>query len=320
MPEKTKEPKYKCDICGRPLLNPMTKVKHEKKCAREHNLNYPLEDKKITPQIETDGASDSVPKKNIKVKTPKKVTKDEVQEANELLKQYPVIADLRKDVEALKGLPTKIDGLYNGIDELKVYISNLTTRTQQNNTPPPETKEEITMPKNPQVSDALRATTNLMKKEKSMDDKGEASPPPNTSKIDELRKQTDVNQGDGKSQQVNIGTPNPVAGAPPDISGMPDWVQKAMAFGAVANQFLPLLQTLKGGTETQPAQTPDDIRMLERIYANMTNVFTGALKLTQGFRQEARKEIMDELKGNYEFIPRGSPPKETSGQGEVAGE
>lgn len=327
MARKMREPKYKCQYCERPLDNLTTKTSHELACPKNPK-NIKVESKERPPGSESNnsaGQTALVPKPETKggKKSPpkKKPPQNELQEEDELLRQYPTIANLRKEVEQLKLIPGvlkanqeatqgQIGQLGDAIGKLNVVMAGIANR--MTNSPQVEkvNQEKVPLSQGSNQADEALAASLAADKEKIGQTPGEEGTDPG-GKMEKLRKEAEEKKlaGSGQPGQVQTGGVDLSLGA---MGDMPEGLQKIMPYILLADK-LGFLNKLKGAQPEQ-VQTPDDMKMIERVYANMTSVFNGALKLTQGFRVDARKEVMGEIIGSYNLTPKVPPAKEETKQ------
>lgn len=303
MPKK--EGKYPCQYCGEPKQNPQARKSHERACPQNPNKASKTEVKKEGIEIHNPPGEETTEEKNpqLSPEAAEKLSKED-----ELLRQYPTIKALVKENEAMKRSLLDIDAQGRAIGQLTVNVNaimdsiekigQLAARSPEI-TPSPQEKTK----RNPAVNieDALKASREADEKKKLDDDSS-----PEAGKMDELRKEAAQGQNAQTGQPQTSGTE-----IPPDIAslaGAPEWLQKAMMLGTVAEKFAPLLDKLRG-VQPETAQTPEDMKTLNRIYENMQNIFSLSLRLTDGVRKETRKSIMDEITSSYSLVPKPGTPK-----------
>lgn len=318
MPRQKREPKYKCQYCKRPLDNSTTKTSHELACP-ENPKNIKVETQETPPESQSKNLTDQiaiVPQTQSKPQRAKKTTSKKqpirkgLEEEDELLRQYPTISKLMEDVEGLKVIPQVVEAtqvqiaqLGDAVGKLNVVMAGIANRMSN----PSETERGNQKRGNPvqgnnQADEALAASLAADKEKTEYTPEEKKTNP--ASKMEKLRKEGAESDQGGQAEAGGI-DPSVAALADPN---MPAGMQKIMPYIMLAER-LGLLNKLKG-SQPEPVQTPDDMKMIERVYANMTSVFNGALKLTQGFRVDARKEVMGEIMSTYDLTPKLPTRKE----------
>ena len=307
MPRKTREPKYKCQYCKRPLDNPTTKTSHELACPENpKNIKIETNQPAIIPKTKSKpqgGKKTSPGKQPIRKEL-------ELEKDDQLLRQYPTIDKLVKDVEALKVIPQAIQAnqvqiaqLGDTIGKLNVLMAGIANRMSN----PSETQrgnpEKVQPPQgNNQADEALQASlaadkekTGYTPEEKGTDSGG---------KMEKLRKETEEKEvaGSGQAGQVETGGVDPSLAALANPN-MPEGLQKLITYLMVAEKALPLINSLRG-VQPQPAQAPEDLKAFEKVFVNAQSFFNLALKMTDTVNREAEKRAYQRIEENFTLTPK----------------
>lgn len=291
--------KYPCKYCTKPCLNPQSREMHERACPQNP-------DRHISEKGKKDGTEVLFPRGNSYPSSEEQSEEanvseektEEIEDADQTLKKLPTISSLVEDVTSQRKsiivLNAKLATILTTLGKLNNYLS----QNQGNpSSPPPET-ESKPKPRGINVQAALDASLAADKGVRS--DQPEAS----TSKMEELRREAQDQNTEQIAKQDGSGTEQERALAAMGQSGLvPEGMQKVMAYATMAKEFLPILQALKGQPLEQ-AQTPDDMKALDRTFANMSQLFTLALKMTDNVTREARKRVIDEITSTYSLVPR----------------
>ncbi|HEB13397.1 MAG TPA: hypothetical protein ENI13_00270 [candidate division CPR3 bacterium] len=309
MARQKREPKYKCQYCERPLDNSTTKTSHELACPKNPK-NIKIESKETPPGSQSKGGKKTTSGKQSTAK------QTELEKDDKILQQLPTISKLMEDVEGLKVIPGAIEAnqlqigqLADAIEKQNVLMVGIANKIANPSQVPKANTGKVQLSQvNNQADEALAAS--LAADKGKIGGSSEEKETDAVSKMEKLKREAEEKKvpGSGQTGQVETGGVDPSLAALADPN-MPEGIQKILLYATVAEKFLPLINSFRGG-QPQPAQTPDDFKMLERVYSNMTSVFSNALKLTQGFRQEARKEVLEEITDGYKLIPKREPPKE----------
>ncbi len=307
MTRQKREPKYKCQYCERPLDNSTTKTSHELACPKNpKNIKIETNQTAVVPKTESKETKKAPPKKQ--------PIQKELEKDDGILRQLPTINKLMKDVEQLKVIPQvvkatqlQIAQLGDAVGKLNIVMTGIANRISNPSEAPKANPEKVQLSQgNNQADDALAAS--LAADKDKIGDTSEEKGTDATSKMEELKeqaKQKGISES-GQAGQVKTGGIDPSLATMED---MPEGMQKIMLYATLAEKFLPLINSFRG-VQPQSVQTPDDYKTIERVYANMTSVFSNALKLTQGFRQESRKEVLGEIMNTYNLTPKVAPAKE----------
>ncbi len=304
MVRQKREPKYKCQYCERPLDNSTTKTSHELACPKNPK-NIKIESKETPPGSQSKGGKKTTSGKQSTAK------QTELEKDDKILQQLPTISKLMEDVEGLKVIPGAIEAnqlqigqLADAIEKQNVLMVGIANKIANPSQVPKANTGKVQLSQvNNQADEALAAS--LAADKEKIGGSSEEKETDAVSKMQKLKREAEEKKvpGSGQAGQVETG------GIDPSMADMPEGIQKIMLYATLAEKFLPLINNFRG-VQPQAVQTPDDYKTIERVYANMTSVFSNALKLTQGFRQEARKEVLGELMNTYDLNLKVAPAKE----------
>lgn len=302
MPKK--EGKYPCQYCGKPCQNPQARSMHEKACPQNPDKASKTEVEKEEIEVKNSPSEEITEKKESQ---PSPEAAEKLSKEDEFLKQYPIIRRLIEENEIMKRSLLDIDAQGKAIGELTLKmnavldnidkIAQLAAQSPETASLPPEEKPKRTPPVD--IDGALKASYEADKENKLGVD-----PSLTAGKMDELRK-----EAGGEETKQPVGKDGSGVEQDSALAGvgqpgmMPEGMQKVMAYATMAKEFLPLLQALKGQPIEQ-AQTPDDMKALDRTFANMSQLFTLALKMTDNVTREARKRVIDEITSTYSLVPK----------------
>lgn len=304
MPEK--EGKYPCQYCNKPCRNPQSREMHEKACPKNPDRHIAKTGGEEGTNVEFE--AETSPKLETEKEIPKEPEfseeqKREIAEEDEALRKFPTILKLIQQggkIEAViahqRGQEEQIANLSKKLDLMTEAIKSAMSQ--------PQTKAPVTQVGTPKTGADVGAALDAGLKA----DKGQSpgSSDLTQTKMDQLKREAEAQSTEVQTGQTQPGQAQPDAAtlaAMQQAGNVPEWMQKAMLLGTLSQQFLPLLNALKG-QPMEAAQTPDDMKALDRTFANMSSLFTLALKMTDNVTREARKRVMDELKDTYNFVPK----------------